>query len=264
MNATDGLVAHALDLATRGWEVFPLAGKRPATPHGFRDATTDPATVAAWWRRWPGANIGGRIPAALVMLDTDPRHAGGRDPLADLAEPHGGLPATLTSASGRGDGGLHRWYRHPGGTVSGARLPAGVDLQHHDLRYAVLPPSLHPATGRPYRWVHTSPPAPLPRCLAVLLRPAAAPVPRPRRWPPPGRGTGRLDALCRHVAAQPEGNRNAALYWAARRAGELVAGGLDPADVAAELAAAAERAGLDRREAEATLASALRAEGVAA
>lgn len=43
-----------------GWPVFPLRarGKTPLTTHGFKDASTNPDTVAAWWGKWPDANIG--------------------------------------------------------------------------------------------------------------------------------------------------------------------------------------------------------------
>ena len=34
----------------KGYSVFPLRGKQPLTPHGFKDATTDPQVVAAWER----------------------------------------------------------------------------------------------------------------------------------------------------------------------------------------------------------------------
>ena len=65
----------ALSYARRGWAVIPLhtpidgqcccgsnscpsAGKHPRTAHGVRDATTDEATIATWWKRWPDANVG--------------------------------------------------------------------------------------------------------------------------------------------------------------------------------------------------------------
>ncbi|MGH3303219.1 MAG: bifunctional DNA primase/polymerase, partial [Streptosporangiaceae bacterium] len=52
-------VERALAHAERGWPVFPCrpGSKEPATRHGFRDATTDPAQIRAWWLRWPDANL---------------------------------------------------------------------------------------------------------------------------------------------------------------------------------------------------------------
>jgi hypothetical protein len=209
----DTLGEAALAYAAAGYQVFPLRGKlpggncpacEPRSPkyqphqaddcdhelcHGLYAATSDAARVARWWSRWPQANIGGRVPPSLVVLDIDPRH-GGAARLAQLEAEHGSLPPTRTSLSGRGDGGQHRWFLHPGGTPSAARLGAGLDLKTH-RGYVVLPPSRHPATGQPYQWAEpTLEPAPVPGWLARLLAPPAAPaVPaRPRLQPGTGMG----------------------------------------------------------------------------
>lgn len=53
--------ASALWYATKlGWPVFPLKprGKKPVTAHGFKDASTDPDKVRAWWKQTPEANVG--------------------------------------------------------------------------------------------------------------------------------------------------------------------------------------------------------------
>lgn len=53
--------ASALWYATKlGWPVFPLKprGKKPVTAHGFKDASTDPDRIRAWWKQTPEANIG--------------------------------------------------------------------------------------------------------------------------------------------------------------------------------------------------------------
>ena len=53
-------------------------GKHPHTRNGYYDATTDEATISAWWERWPNANIGiatGMI-SGLVVLDVDPKNGG--------------------------------------------------------------------------------------------------------------------------------------------------------------------------------------------
>jgi hypothetical protein len=64
---------------------------------------------------------------------------------------------------------------------------------------------------------------------------------------------GRLGQLARWVASQPEGNRNAGLYWAANRALDA-----NPAADLSPLAAAARQAGLGEPEITRTLDSARR------
>lgn len=167
----------AAQLAARGWEVFPLAGKVPAIAggRGMLDATTDPAMIAAWWTRFPWANIGARVPSHFVVLDVDPRHGGDRG-LAELEARHGQLPSTLTVWSGRGDGGRHLYWWRPAGELHMSRLPRGIDVKTH-AGYVVMPPSIHPDSGRPYRW-HLAPVAAMPWWLVALLTepPAKAPV----------------------------------------------------------------------------------------
>ncbi len=203
----------ALAYAAAGYEVFPLRGKlprancpacEPRSPryqphhaadcghelcHGLYAATTDPARVGRWWARWPTANIGARVPRVLLVLDVDPRHGGHRR-LAELEAQHGPLPPTRVSLSGRGDGGQHRWYLHPGGEVSAARLGAGLDVKTNS-GYVLLPPSRHPATGQPYRWAEPlRDPAPAPAWLRALLAPPAPATQTPRRRPAPRPGRG--------------------------------------------------------------------------
>ena len=174
-----------LDYAAAGWEVFPLRGKVPAISsraggRGLLDATADECWLREHWR--PGYNIGARVHPGMIVLDTDPRH-GGEDNLIALVSELGELPETLTCFSGRGDGGRHRYFLHPGGALSSKRLPEGVDLKTHS-GYVVVPPSLHPDTGRPYHWEDPEMPiAPCPAWLADLLRPVAEEKPE-RRFAP--------------------------------------------------------------------------------
>ena len=200
----------ALAYAAAGYEVFPLRGKlprgncpgcEPRSPryrphraaectcelcHGLYAATSDPQRVARWWTRWPQANIGARVPASLFVLDIDPRH-GALERLAVMEAEHGPLPPTRISLSGRGDGGQHRWFLHPGGPLSAARLGPGLDIKT-SAGYVLLPPSRHPATGKPYTWAQPIlDPAPVPTWLHRPLAPPAAttaprrPLPRPHR-----------------------------------------------------------------------------------
>ena len=203
----------ALAYAAAGYEVFPLRGKLPrgncpaCEPrsrrhrphraadcgcelcHGLYAATSDPERVACWWQRWPQANIGTRVPKTLLVLDVDPRH-GGHQRLAELEAEHCPLPPTRVSLSGRGDGGQHRWFLHPGGQVSAARLGDGLDVKTYS-GYVLLPPSRHPTTGKPYTWAEPlCEPAPAPAWLRALLAPPAPATPAPRRRTTPGPGRG--------------------------------------------------------------------------
>jgi hypothetical protein len=239
--------ADALALARAGWAVLPLNGKVPKIAHGVKSATTDAELIRQWWTR--PANIGARVPASLVVLDFDPRHDGTPEALeAALGQK---LPTTLTAWSGRGDGGHHRYYLNPGGTLSARRLPPGIDVKT-STGYCVMPPSLHPDTRQPYRW-RPARPAHLPRALVELLRPP--PAPRRQAQPDSERnGVDRAAHLARYVAERPEGGRNAALFWAVCEA--LRSGYGD--DAIGMIEAAAEVSGLGAIEISRTVASARR------
>jgi hypothetical protein len=151
----------------------------------------------------------------------------------------------LTVISGRNDGGRHFYFTRPGGDLSRARLPKGVDLKTQG-GYVILPPSVHPASGLPYRWENpeitiTFPP--------LALRELIKPLPRPIHTHIDGTdGSG----LLRAVAEAEEGRRNDVLYWAANRAQE------DDLDLEDELISAAVAAGLSEIEALRTVRSAAR------
>jgi hypothetical protein len=111
-------------------------------------------SVTSWWRERPDDNVGVRTGNGLAIIDVDPR-AGGDDNLADLAHEHGELPATVTILSGGHDGGRHLWYRAPE-TLETFTLAAGVQVRARAstgaAQMCVAPPSVHPETGRAYRF----------------------------------------------------------------------------------------------------------------
>lgn len=177
LSSTD-IGVYALELAVAGWAVFPLRGKIPAIRggRGVLDATTDVDQVVRWWSgEHRGANIGARVPGQLFVVDVDPRNAG-LQALEQLTADHGPLPATRTALSGRGDGGRHLYFRHPGGRLSSSRLGAGIDVKT-SAGYCVVPPSLHPATHRPYQWVDGPFAAPPSWLVDLVTTPAPAPAP---------------------------------------------------------------------------------------
>ena len=212
---TPQLVA-ALQLAERGYSVFPLRGKVPALArraecresrcpggcgrpgHGVLDATKSLERVVHLWRlAGPHSNIGLRVPAEWVVLDVDPR-SGGIESLAKLPP----LPATVGAISGRGDGGRHHYFLRPDPPWepdAGQLTGTGLDLKT-STGYVVAPPSVHPATGQPYRWAAERTLAPLPEWLRELLTPPA----RPARQAPGAGAPGNIDVMRpRRTGASP-------------------------------------------------------------
>ena len=102
----------------------------------------------------------------------------------------------------QGGGTLRRWhlyYRHPGHPVLPA-LPAlpghpGVDVKA-DGGYVVAPPSIHPGTGHPYRWVGGRGAAEMPPALRAALTPPPAPASAPPSLSGnlPARGAGGISS----------------------------------------------------------------------
>jgi hypothetical protein len=161
----------ALAYATNGWPVFPLhtpmgdhcscggtdckIGKHPRTPHGLKEATTDPTTIAKWWSTWPDANIGLRLDGALV-LDVDPRN-GGDEALAALEKEHS--PLALRARQRSGSGGYHYLFAPCEElTAKKTGFRPGLDLLTGSGCYICVEPSLH-TSGDKYKW--TDEPHPL-------------------------------------------------------------------------------------------------------
>jgi len=250
-------LAHALAYAERGWPVFPCrpGRKEPDTPHGFKDATTDPGRITAWWTAVPGRNvaIATGTPGPDV-LDVDVRPGGsGYQGLWRLR--HAGLLEVPVAAVATPSGGLHLYY--PGSGQPSGRLPGC----HLDFKaaggYVLAPPSA--VDGRHYRAVRYPPGRTDPATGGRLDWAAAVAFLEPgRQDPDPARPPVHADAgwLAAWVARLPEGNRNAGLFWAACRAAEAGHVG-----VLEDLAEAAHAAGLPANEVARTIASARRSTG---
>ena len=158
-----------------GLRVFPCSGKVPATPHGCKGATTDPAQIAEWWGGGSTYNVAIATGNGLVVLDVDTAHDAGKfgdETLADLEQQYGPLPETWTCLTG--GGGVHYYFQcdDPALTV-GAGFAPGLDYRGAG-GYVVAPPSIHPTTGRAYEWEASSTPtsvplAPLPDWLHRLM-----------------------------------------------------------------------------------------------
>ncbi|GAA2121848.1 bifunctional DNA primase/polymerase [Kocuria atrinae] len=261
MNAAWPLSAAAREFASAGVPVFPCSpwGKRPATGHGFHDATTDLEQVEAWWRQSPGANIGvptGPASGAVVVdvdvhCPVDGRTSFDRAHRAGLVERWELLVRTPT-------GGMHAYYPARLGTEqrSWQAARAGIDFRG-DGGYIIVPPSTRSVQGATtwYRVeaVNTGPASTLD---AQRLRDFLDPRPTPSRATSPGLDRDvDVSRLAAWVAARGEGERNRGLFWAACR---LAENGLPASDALDVLTAAAGHAGLAEREVATTVRSAYR------
>jgi hypothetical protein len=244
----DIALRRALAYAGHGWPVFPcLPGEKlPATRHGFKDATTDPERIRAWWGRNPASNIAiATGQPGPDVLDVDQRGEAGSGFGAFTRLQREGLLAGVSALVRTPSGGLHGYF-------AGSEQPSGRLPRHHlDFKaaggYVLAPPSQ--VAGRPYTLiVHRD-------CGGGLDWRAVTDVleaPQPRREPR-AEHLSEVGHLAGWVAGLREGNRNAGLYWAARRA--IEAGRADALDT---LAGAAISAGLPEPEVWRTLSSARR------
>jgi Bifunctional DNA primase/polymerase, N-terminal len=240
----------ALHTAAAGWPVLPCYPdnpdcptpgkcrecKAPLTPHGVLDATTDPATIRAWWRRWPTANVAIATGApGPDVLDVDVKPAGNGWAAFNRLKTAGLLTGARMLVC-TPSGGLHVYFQGTG-QPSGSLIRAGHFIEMKATGgYVLAPPSrVH---GKPYQLLDVREADGLLDWQAVrrlLDPPSALPVSRPGR-------TGGTAGLVAFVAGLTEGNRNNGLYWAACRMVEAGnTAGLDQLVAASTLAEAEAR-----------------------
>lgn len=148
----------ALFYASVGWPVLPCepGGKRPLgrlVPNGLDDATTDPATVAAWWDAEPWANVAVTTGVRFDVIDLDistDKGIDGRDGFNELCDTTGHRPRVLASVQ-TGNGGRHLFIA-PTGRGNFVGLRPGVDFRGVG-GYVVAAPSRLAPDGRRYAWV---------------------------------------------------------------------------------------------------------------
>jgi replicative DNA helicase len=141
--------------ASRGWAVFPLKpkDKKPLKDsNGFKDATTDPEKLKAWWGTHPDYNLGiatGET-SGLLVIDIDMGHDG-EESLTALETEYGPMPKTITARTG--GGGRHLLYKMPDADIriSAGKLGKGLDIRANG-GYIAAAPSLHPSGAR-YVWI---------------------------------------------------------------------------------------------------------------
>jgi Bifunctional DNA primase/polymerase, N-terminal len=129
-SATSGLAPMHLRapmLSRNTLPCFPCRkDKRPATPHGFKDATNDPDMVRGLWMCYPPPLIGvptGNI-SGLDVLDIDPRKGGDQWFYGN----HTRLPRTRTHQTA--SGGLQLIFQHATGLrCSSGTIATGIDVR---------------------------------------------------------------------------------------------------------------------------------------
>ncbi len=241
-------IQSALECASRGWLVFPVAlNKSPRTPNGFKAASTDADCIRAMHVQFGFVLVGIRTGEAsnIAVLDIDRQHDGA----GWWQENRDRLPATRTHRTR--SGGLHLFFQnHPGLRCSTAKIAPGIDVKAEGGSIIFWP-----AAGLPV--LCEAPLAPWPQWLMPPPKPAAVASykhsgPRPAEHIAAG-----LAGLVRTIAHAPPGQRNARLFWAAARTRELIDNGeLSRAHGEAALIEAAIRAGLEHLEITRTIQSA--------
>jgi hypothetical protein len=217
-------LAAALDLARRGFSVFPLhswidpgaraddtqksaaikEAKTPAILNWQKLATTDPKQIKKWWTQWPGANIGLHT-SGLLVIDIDPRHGG--DESFKALSISKDLPQTAVSRTQ--SGGAHLIYRLPEHTYvnnSVGTIAPGIDVRSYHGYIVGVGSTIE---GRSYEWHDARQAAVAPKCLIDVCK---ATKPKPK------------NAGKRVAEESPAGNE-LALKWLHKHAPEAIDGG---------------------------------------
>src|SRR5271166_1313184 len=183
------VIGQALAYAAAGWPVFPCKPdgtpppdhKAPLTAHGFKDATTDPARIRAWWSRWPDANVAIATGApGPDVLDVDVKPDGSGFAAFNRLKQAGlltGARALIRTPSG----GLHAYY-------AGTSQPSGRLVRDFlDFKaaggYVLAPPSA--VGGKPYELLDKRQ-----ACGRIDWQAVRQLLEPPRPVPRPGRGAG--------------------------------------------------------------------------
>lgn len=186
---TGSVPEAAVQYAAAGWFVVPVdpTTKNPGSRLGKGwqlQSSRDPATIAAWWSRWPEASLALHVGrSGAVCLDVD-------DPaklnpmleawLVSPDDPAGPLSAQFQSTRVHEKGRGHYLFAAPpgayGNSLAGFR-EAGLD-GWGEVRglnaVIVVEPSVHTKPGGQYRWVTRGPLPEVPPALGALLRPPGA------------------------------------------------------------------------------------------
>lgn len=126
----------ALSYAQRGWPVLPLrpGEKTPLTTNGFKDATTDEATIQKWWEQTPDANVGIRVglESGLIVIDVDNKN--GKNGSTSLWKLRNNIGSeTVNTLIVTTPHGFHLYYTFPDelrDKLLKAQVAEGIDLKY--------------------------------------------------------------------------------------------------------------------------------------
>jgi hypothetical protein len=276
MSRSIGLHPDIEGLALLGWRLHPTSCRTRAAC--FKDAATVAASdldqLARWSRQYPACGWrvvmeGSGIWALDIDVPSERHKHDGVAALRNLVVVNGPLPQRPTVRTG--GGGLALFFAHEGEPIVGkSGHPApGIDPRR-GRQSVTVPPSIHPDTALPYRWMVAPWEVAPPKAPGWLLR-LVTPPPVPQVQEPPPRLSEDEDdrrryalAALRHAADRaaraPQGQRNDTLNVETFSLTRFLAEGtLDATEVATAMAYAGRQAGLPRPEVKATLASALAA-----
>jgi hypothetical protein len=151
---------------TQNGPIFPVKanGKTPLTPHGFKDASSDPEQIKRWQRESPGCNWGMPTGGTVVVLDIDPKHPEALQWLREQQAIHGLLDTLtiLTPSTGN-----HLYFLPPEGIElksTASQIAPSVDTRAAAGVWSFRLPAL---TGT---LMKLSMMFPLPRCLTGCWR----------------------------------------------------------------------------------------------
>lgn len=152
-----------------GLRVLPITPgqKSPSLNNWVEAATTNPELIHAWWTGlYRGHGIGitpgkldiGITPGKLdtnlwwFVIDIDTHGADGPQQWADICADYNWTPPVTVEAA-TGGGGTHLWFTAPT-EIRNGRLTDGVDIRGAGGQI-IVPPTTHPTTRQPYRWVNS-------------------------------------------------------------------------------------------------------------
>lgn len=175
----------ALAYAKRGWYVLPIipGGKIPASSHGTKDASIDPAVITGWFKERPDLNVGIALEQSkLLLVDVD-THGGydGHETLEIIERTYGKVDSNCVQQTP--SGGTHYIFSNPEGLAFPAKFfpdKGNVDLKSNGY-FVAYPSTRSDYSGQRYEWEaegdpleHNAPATLLPEGFKKIARSAPA------------------------------------------------------------------------------------------